>query len=132
LGSWLIGLLLIFVYLLLEKPLSRWISTKSLVYKIDAIFIVPLLIIGIGYIGNASSINWKLPSIWTNQALAAGADARDPYNLEGTFTIAGVWFGFTAGFACLLAQKSKIVVKGTLLKRIARYSVGLASVGFCT
>jgi Membrane-associated phospholipid phosphatase len=129
LTGWLIGLILIFVYLWLEKPIQKWIQPKSLTVKIGLIFLVSLLIIGIGYAGNATSIHWPFPSAWTSQAIAAGADAPDPYNMEGTFTIAGVWFGFTAGYAWLLAKKGNILIQGTTSKKVARYLVGLVGVG---
>ena len=126
--GWLIGLLLVVLYLWLEKPVSGWIGSKSLPFKITSSFLISLAIVGIGLLVNALAGNWQVPAAWVNQALAAGAGAPDPYNLEGTFTIAGVWFGFTAGYAWLLHKKGKIEVKGPISKRIYRYLVGLVGV----
>jgi len=113
---------------LFEKPVSNWIGSKSLSFKIILSFLISLVIIGVGLLVNALAGNWQVPTVWVNQALAAGAAAPDPYNLEGTFTIAGVWFGFTAGYAWLLHKKGKVEVKGPISKRIYRYLVGLVGV----
>ena len=128
-GGWIIGLLLVFLYLLIEKPLSSWIGAKSLLYKISVSFLVSLLIIALGYLINAFFINWQIPAAWVHQALASGAEAPEPFSLEGNFTIAGVWFGFTTGYAWLLQRKGKVIVQGSIGKRIGRYFVGLFGVG---
>jgi len=128
LAGWLIGLILVVVYLLVEKPIAGWINPKSLSFKIISCFLVSLLLIGISLLFNLLFGHWQIPSAWVNQATAGGS-VPDPYNQEGIFTIAGVWFGFTAGYAWLLSRKGTIVVSGSAGKRIARYLVGLVGVG---
>jgi membrane-associated phospholipid phosphatase len=126
--GWIIGALLVALYMWIEKPLRLWISKKSLSYQIFTAFLVSLMIIGLGLLINAVAGNFQLPSAWINNAVAAGADAPDPYNQEGTFTIAGVWFGFVAGYAWWMHKKGKIIVRGSATKRLLRFVVGLAGV----
>jgi membrane-associated phospholipid phosphatase len=127
-AGWLIGFLLIGLYFLLEKPVSQWIGPKSLLFKIITSFLVSLVIIGLGFLINEFVGNWQVPPAWINRALADGAGAPNPFNLEGNFTIAGVWFGFTTGYAWLLHKKGEIVVKGSASKRVIRYIIGLVGV----
>ena len=129
LAGWLIGILLVVIYMLIEKPIANWIGKKSLIFKIICAFCVSLLIIGIGFSINALAGNWPLPAQWIKQSLAASGVAPDPYSQEGTLTVAGVWFGFTAGYAWWLQKNGKIVVSGNALKRIGRYLIGLVGVG---
>ena len=73
--GWIIGLLLVVLYLLFEKPVSNWIGSKSLSFKIILSFLISLVIIGVGLLVNALAGNWQVPTVWVNQALAAGAAA---------------------------------------------------------
>jgi len=127
-AGWIIGALLVVVYLLIEKPIARWIGSKSLGYKIGISFLVSLAIIAIGLLLNIPFSHWQMPSAWVNQALAADDTVPDPLNQDGTFTIAGVWFGFMAGYAWWLHRKGKIIIAGPAGKRIERYLLGLAGV----
>jgi hypothetical protein len=123
--GWAIGLLLIVVYFWIEKPIVNWITKKSLSTKIIFSFLFSVLIVALGYVCYACAANFQLPADWSQRAIAAGAEAPDPFNLEGFFTIAGVWFGFTAGYAWLLNKKGKIIVEGSSSKRIIRFVIGL-------
>jgi membrane-associated phospholipid phosphatase len=128
LAGWLIGILLIVTYMLIERPVSNWISNKPLTLKIAASFIVSIIIIGVGILLNVRAQNWPFPTEWMNQSFAASEVFPDPYNLEGLFTISGVWFGFTSGYAWLLKRKGKILISGSTGKRLVRYSIGLVGV----
>jgi membrane-associated phospholipid phosphatase len=129
LAGWVIGFLLILLYFWIEKPISLWIGKKSLTFQIITAFLVSLAIIGIGLLINAVVGNYHLPTDWINNAISSGAGAPDPFNQEGTFTIAGIWFGFVAGYAWLFHKKGKIIVQGSTSLRVARFAVGLAGIG---
>jgi membrane-associated phospholipid phosphatase len=126
LGGWLIGGLLIVVFLLLEKPVTKWITKKNLAFQLLMILFVAALIIGLGYLAAASGNGWTMPSTWIEQSLAASGVAPDPFNQEGCFTIAGVWLGFASGYAWWLKKYGKMTVAGSVGSRIARYFIGLA------
>jgi membrane-associated phospholipid phosphatase len=128
LGGWLLGGLCILLYFWLEKPILNWLKNKSLYFQIILSFIFSLVLIGIGCLVYAFTSNFQIPAEWTNNALAAGIEAPDPFNLDGFFTIAGVWFGFTGGFAWLVHKKGKILIQGSLNKRILRFALGLVGV----
>ncbi|MHC1740749.1 MAG: phosphatase PAP2 family protein [Anaerolineaceae bacterium] len=128
-AGWLIGILLVILYLLLEKPIVKGLAKRSTWFKIILSLLVSFLLIGIGYLINSFAANQPLPPIWINQSIAAGVEAPAPYSQEGIFTVAGVLFGFTAGYAWLLAKKGSIAIKGTPAKRVYRYLIGIAGVG---
>lgn len=126
--GWLIGALLVFAYLWLEKPIQRWLSPRSLGYQITVAFLVSLLLIGIGLGITYFASSWPIPNEWVNQAIQSGEMAPDPYNIDGYFTIAGVWFGFAGGYAWLLHKKGTLSISGKTGKRITRYLLGLVGV----
>ena len=126
--GWAIGGLLILIFLWIEKPVVKWISGKPLSLKIILSFAFSLVLIALGYVCLAFVGKFTLPADWTQRALAAGVDAPDPFNLEGFFTIAGVWFGFTGGYAWLLHKKGQILVQGSSSKRLLRFVIGLVGV----
>lgn len=128
-AGWIIGLLLILLYFWLEKPIVRWIREKSLAFQITASFLVSMLLIGIGYAVFAGTSGFQIPADWIKNAIGAGVDAPAPFTLDGIFTISGVWFGFTAGYAWLIHRIGSYKVEGTSSKKILRFVLGLVGVG---
>jgi len=75
-------------------------------------------------IGLSISQRWTLPPEWIANAIAAGADAPDPFNQEGMVTIAGVTFGFLAGFALWRAKFGAYTIKCSTAKNSALHRRG--------
>ncbi|MEA5079009.1 MAG: phosphatase PAP2 family protein [Anaerolineaceae bacterium] len=127
-SGWLIGALLVGLYFWLEKPIARWIGPKPLSVKILLSFFVSVLFIAGGLLITASAGQWVLPAEWINNSVAALGVAPDPYDIEGYFTISGVWFGFTAGYAWWQNKKGSFKIQGKLGKRLLRFVVGMVGI----
>lgn len=128
LSGWLIGALLVGLYFWLEKPIAKWIGPKPISFKILLSFFASVLFIAGGLLVTALAGKWVLPSEWINNSISALGVAPNPYDIEGYFTISGVWFGFTAGYAWWQAKKGTIKVQGTLGKRALRFLVGMVGI----
>jgi membrane-associated phospholipid phosphatase len=128
LTGWLIGILLILLYVKLEKPVGNYIQTKSLCFQLLAALMFSMLLILLGTLGQSIENNWKMPIEWINNAVSAGADAPDPFNLEGMITIAGVAFGFLVGFALWRFLYDTYEINCSPMKRLLRYLVGLVGI----
>ena len=128
LTGWLVGILIIIAYLKIEKPVAAWLKVKSPGFQILMAFLFSLFIIGLGYLARITSRNWTIPGDWLMNAVAAGADEPDPFNLEGIITIAGVSFGFLAGFAWYRAKHGIYTINCPRFKRLLRYGVGLVGI----
>jgi membrane-associated phospholipid phosphatase len=126
LSGWLIGLLLVGLFIWLEKPVSKWISDKKLAFQIIFALLISILIIALGYLSVFITSGFQIPNDWKDLALASGNVLIDPFNLEGFFTISGVWFGFVVGYAWLLKKNGSIEVAGNFGQRLGRYLIGLA------
>lgn len=128
LSGWLIGILIILLYLKLEKPIAQWLSTRRLPLHLLMAFLFSVFFIVLGWLAQSSTGNWTVPGDWITTALAAGADEPDPLNLEGMITIAGVGFGFLAGFALWRAKFGVYTINCSQGKRLLRYVVGLVGI----
>jgi membrane-associated phospholipid phosphatase len=128
LTGWLVGILIIILYLKLEKPVAKWLADKKLFELLLIAFLFSFVFIVLGVIAQQLTKSWQLPPEWVSQAIASGAEKPDPFSLEGIFTIAGVGFGFTAGYTWWVRTFGLYKIKCSALKRLARYTLGLLGI----
>ena len=128
LTGWLAGILLVILYLSVEKPVANYLKTKALGFQLLAAMLFSLFFVLLGKLGSSIGNQWSLPGEWISNALAAGVEAPDPFNMEGIITIAGVAFGFLAGYALWINNYKQYQIKCSALKRILRYVVGLIGI----
>ena len=128
LTGWLAGVLVVLLYLKLEAPVSSWLKKRALGTQLLISFIFAITLILLGFLSQQSAGRWVVPTTWTTLAEAAGAEAPDPLNLDGVITIAGVAFGFTAGFAWWRKKFGAYEIKCSLVKKMARYAFGLIGI----
>ena len=128
LSGWLFGGLFVLLYLVLEKPVARWIAPKKLGVQIVIIFLVSILLIALGFASKQASAGWQMPTEWIETAALTGGATPDPFNLEGVFTLAGVAFGFMSGYAWLVKKYGQPKVEGSAMKRFLRFIVGIVGV----
>lgn len=133
LAGWLIGALLAWVMLRLEKPFLAWISKYNLWGKILVVLAGSLALILLGWLARLSIGTWQIPTEWVKNATQAypglPPDQKpiDVFNPSGLVTAAGVLFGLGAG-AFWLAQAGGFDAGGVWWKRILRFIVGLVGV----
>ncbi len=125
LAGWLVGGLILWGYLSIEKKLAVWISAKALPVQILLAFTLSVFLIGLGLLARVLVSGWQIPQEWITNALAASDVVPDPFNFEGVITLAAVAFGFLAGLAWWVKKYGfpKIETKGALL--IVRYLLGM-------
>lgn len=126
LSGWLIGGLLVILYLQFEKPVAKWLAARSLPLQLLMSLVFSLVLILVGLLSRTISSDFSLPQDWIDQAIAKGAAAPDPFSLEGTVTYAGLALGFTAGYAWWHRKFGHKVIKPASLKFLGQYAVGLA------
>jgi membrane-associated phospholipid phosphatase len=124
--GWLIGLILLFVFLRLWDPVAAWLKQKTLGQQVTIAFLTSLLMIATGVIFILPMNAYVFPAEWADNALRAGP-VPDPVSIEGVFTSAGILFGLAAGVARIEAQGG-YQASGPLEKRALRYVIGLIGV----
>jgi len=128
LAGWLIGAILVVLYMAVEKPVSRWLSTKTIGLQILLSFLFSIVLILIGVAGQSTSLHWQMPQAWVDTAIQTGGAVPDPFNINDVITLAGVAFGFTTGYALWIKKFGIPKVRGSALKRFARFFVGIIGV----
>ncbi len=122
-GGWIIGGVILGLFILLNKPLSTMFMNMSFRIRTAATFLISLGMILIALLFASPLMNYNIPEVWINNV----GGSFHPLNLEGIFTISGVFFGLLSG-VYLLQEEGGYSAAGTLWKRILRYPVGLIGV----
>ena len=128
-AGWLFGLLLLYLFLLLELPVLARLSRQTLAAQIIIAFAASLALILAAAWVRFSIADFALPPGWLQNA-AAELQSQEPFNpfiLSGVFTSAGALFGLTAG-AFWLFDRSGFDASGSLRNRLLRYPIGLLGV----
>ena len=126
LAGWLIGLALLFAFLIFWDPVVRWLKQKTLAQQVMTFFTISLLMIVGGIVINMPLKAYVFPVEWTDNALRAGP-LPDPVSIEGILTSAGSFFGLAAG-AAWIASRGGYQTSGPLEKRALRYVIGLVGI----
>ena len=124
--GWLLGGLILLLFVKLWDPVSRWISGKTLPAQIAIAFLVSLILIAVHTWQVMGLADYVLPPEWIENALRAGEEP-DPVAIEGILTSAGSLFGLAAG-AAWIASRGGYDASGPLDKRALRYAIGLIGI----
>lgn len=124
--GWLLGFLLLFVFLRFWDPVAAWLKQKTLSQQVMIAFVISLLMIAAGFLSSAPLSAYVFPAEWTDNALRVGP-LPDPVSVEDILTSAGSLFGLAAG-AAWIASQGGYETSGPLEKRALRYVVGLIGI----
>jgi membrane-associated phospholipid phosphatase len=128
LGGWLLGGLLLLGLSLLDKPVTRWLGSKSLTVQILVSACVSGVILLLGILARNASTAFVIPPDWITQAFNSSQVSLNPRSLDGLVTVSGLFFGFGAGYAWLTKKLHGYQVEGSFEKRVLRFLVGLITV----
>lgn len=126
LGGWLVGFLLLYLFRLLDKPVSNYFKLQKVWLRLAAALLTSLLMIAGGMLARVSVSDWSIPAAWSAAALqAVPGYPIHPFDYENVFSIAGLWFGVVAGLAFVVDGSGAHDPNGTILDRFIRFLVGL-------
>jgi membrane-associated phospholipid phosphatase len=131
LAGWLIGFLILAIFMSLDRPISQWFSERPpfIAYLCAVAISVGLMAAGLFFKSNLS--DWQIPNDWIQQSARIGA--INPISVADLFSGCGVFLGFSGGL-CWLRSKStkwgKFNVEGTLSQKVWRSVAGIAGILF--
>lgn len=123
LAGWLVGAILLVIFLKLEQGIANWFKSQSLPVQIVALilatslFLIPAILIVPPF--NPPPV----PQAWIEGA----GEMIEPYHYEGLLTTAGSFFGLGLG-VIFLVRKGGFDAGGPLWQRVVRYLLGLVGV----
>jgi membrane-associated phospholipid phosphatase len=118
--GWLIGLVMIFIFVACDKPVASWASKLSLGVQVVVALAASIILILMGQLLNAWISGVSDPESWR----AFAAEAR---TINFSFSHAGAIFGAVSGYA-LMRKYAPFSSKGKWVTRLARFAIGLIGV----
>jgi membrane-associated phospholipid phosphatase len=127
--GWLIGGLLLWVFLRLEKPLIEWFKPKGTAMKVAILFGISLFMITLGILIRLPIADFQIPGVWIDFASKAYPEGEsiDPLSLSGLVSNAAVLVGLGAG-AVWMQVFGGFNPGGDWGKRALRYVLGVIGV----
>lgn len=130
LTGWLLGGLLVLIFVRFEKPVNAWLHRLNLTQQIVLAAVSSLVFM---LLPAAALLlypsTWALPQAWSANAAAAVPDVQiNPLSMSGAFTLAGTWFGLLGGAAYIWKKQGKPDAGGQYHHRLLRYMLGLAGI----
>jgi len=127
--GWLIGTVILVVYLALEKPVKRWLVSRSTAIQILVGFLGSLALILLSVFARSLLGNYTVPQEWINNALKVFPESEpiNPLVINGVYSTAGALFGLAMGVA-MIARRGGLDTAGPWWQRLLRVVLGLAGV----
>lgn len=125
LGGWLVGAIVLVLYLKLEKPIRQRLGALKPGIQIVIALLFSLTFIGVGLGVNRLAEQRIIPEAWRETAsLAQPEGLVDPLALDDLITASGALFGLAAG-GVLLFRWGGFNAGGSWEQRAKRYFVGI-------
>ncbi|MDK1117397.1 MAG: phosphatase PAP2 family protein [Anaerolineae bacterium] len=116
-GGWLIGLLVLILFVKYEDKIANWFNQKSLGSQVGFGFVLSLLFILVGVAVNTITASTPDPESWAHLS-------TESRSLSHYFTLAGALFGAIAGHA-LITAKGNFQTPGPRVQKLGRYLIGI-------
>lgn len=123
LAGWLVGLILLGLFLVLEERVVAWFVNKPFLIQIAALILATSLFILPAVLLVPPFNPPAIPESW----IAGAGQSINPYQYDGLLTTAGSFLGLGLGIL-ILHQTGMISAGGEIWKRALRYPVGLIGV----
>ncbi len=121
--GWLVGGLLLWLFLKLEEPVVNWFKRNSMSMQILALVIITAILI-LPVVLLVPPFN---PPPINPEWIEGAGEVIHPYIYDGVLTTSGSFLGFGLGLI-LLNQTGMFSHEGKLWKRILRYPVGIIGI----
>jgi membrane-associated phospholipid phosphatase len=126
--GWIIGGLLLVLFIVLEDPVARWLERRRLSVRLAAAVAFSLGLLGLGWLAAQAAAGRVLPPEWAvNFARATGGAEWRPFSMTDLISGTAALMGFGVG-AVLLADWGQFRNERRGWWRAARFLVGVIGV----
>jgi membrane-associated phospholipid phosphatase len=129
LSGWIIGLLILLIYIYTYKKLSIKISSYNAFKKWILIILSTALIVFLPIIIRQINHSWQMNQVYLENINLAFPDEKfDPYSIDGAITAGGAWFGLLVGVLITYKTIPLGRIKANSKQLIMRFVIGLIGV----
>ncbi|HKJ26078.1 MAG TPA: phosphatase PAP2 family protein [Anaerolineales bacterium] len=126
LGGWLVGGLILWIFLKLYSPVKEWFAKQTIARKIATAFILSLVLIAITALILAVPSNYQVPAEWlANAHTAYPEEELDPFTIKNSITTSATLFGLMTGIIWTQTSGGFAAHRGAWWKRVLRFLVGI-------
>lgn len=127
--GWIVGAIILWVFLRLEPLVNKWVADKSLGIKVGISFLGSIGLIFTAILILWSLSFWEVPLLWIQNARLASPDAEliSPLALSSVISNAAVLFGVSAGYA-IMNQLGGFSTHGKISQQVFKYIIGIIGV----
>jgi membrane-associated phospholipid phosphatase len=121
--GWLIGGMLVWAFSGWYQKIGQWVKAQTFGAQLGLVAASTAGLMLLILVARWAAGDWVMPAEW-----AARAGDVNPYNLDGTFTLGGTWFGFLSGYVILTEKKGHFLANEGGWKRLMRFLIGFLGV----
>lgn len=126
--GWTFGIISLYAFLRLEKPVRGWFAKQTLGGKITAMLVITVGLVLINAVVIFALADFEVPAVWVENALKSfPGEEIEPISLNAVITSVAALFGLTSGYFWL-TSKGGFSVQGPVWQRIVRVVVGILGV----
>lgn len=130
LAGWVVGGIVLLVYLLVEAPVAQWLRRQQLAVRLIAAGVGSISLVVIGGLVYQAVMDRTVPAEWIENYLRAVPDAEgfEALSPSGLIGAAGALFGFALGAVLLDAWGRFDARRGDGWRKVTRFVVGVLGV----
>jgi membrane-associated phospholipid phosphatase len=127
--GWLVGSILLYVALRMEKPFLSWFQNQAATSRYTLIFLASMIVIVTGYLFRLMAQEWAMPEEWVANITASlePGEIYTPFDMAQIFSYAGALFGLASG-AVFLQLRGRFKTQGSARQLVLRYLIGITGV----
>lgn len=127
--GWIVGGILLLLFIKLEAPVQRWLHNRSIMGQFLLVFSLSFALLGTGLLVSVATSSRPLPAEWEDRASTAipDADPISPQDIDDIVSSSGVVLGIGAG-GVLLFSWGGFSAAGPIQQRLLRYVFGVVGV----
>nr|BAL44386.1 PA-phosphatase related phosphoesterase [uncultured bacterium]BAL56584.1 phosphoesterase, PA-phosphatase related [uncultured Chloroflexota bacterium] len=121
-AGWLLGVLLLAGFLMLERPFLAAFRRLSTGWQLFSIWLFSVALIALGAFARAQA--FELPPEWIRLATRRGLEPPQPWALHGVINPAAALFGLVSG-AIWIRNRGGLTPSGIWWQRVLHYGIGI-------
>lgn len=119
LAGWLLGGLLVYAFIKLDRPVTSWIKRMKIIHQVYLTSSISLLMLLITFVITSLRSNFVIPAEWR-----ANSPTINPLDPTGMISLAGTWLGLSLAMIWWNQRYGMLLPANTWQRNVVRYLIG--------